>query len=263
VSQALLRRRAQLLDELHQIVTAMRNLSVAALQRLGKAAEVEREALRMLTQALADMDTVLPPVNGTEICLAIGSERGFCGGFNGRIAAFVQHYVSERPPLRLYAAGARLVPQLENRRLQLTALDGCAEMEDASGAVSGWLGALLPGATSWPPLTLIFHDDDEVKARMLLPLPALPEPQPGPAPLRYLEAAQLKAGFVSEWLRLSMLGILTTSLTHEHHWRLNQMQRADRYLEEAGIKLRGRMQRQRQSEITVELENLMNALEVG
>jgi len=39
------------------------------------------------------------------------------------------------------------------------------------------------------------------------------------------------------------------------------MQRADHYLEETGLKLRGKMQRQRQNEITVELENLMSALD--
>ena len=44
-------------------------------------------------------------------------------------------------------------------------------------------------------------------------------------------------------------------------WRLNQMQRADHYLEETALNLRGKMQRQRQNEITVELENLMSALD--
>ena len=263
MSQALLRRRALLLDELHQIVTAMRNMSVAALQRLGKAAEVEQEALRLLAQALADMDTVLPPVSGAGICLVIGSERGFCGGFNNRIAEFAKQYAGEHPGLRFFAAGSRLVPLLEHAWPQLNVLSGCADMEDASGAVADWLRELLPTDNSWPPLTLIFHDDDGVKAHALLPLPPLPKPGQGLTPLRYMEAAPLKAGFVSEWLRLSLLGTLTTSLTVEHHWRLNQMQRADRYLEEAGIKLRGRMQRQRQNEITVELENLMSALDVG
>ncbi|HEX4938443.1 MAG TPA: F0F1 ATP synthase subunit gamma [Candidatus Kapabacteria bacterium] len=263
MSQALLRRRALLLDELHQIVTAMRNMSVAALQRLGKAAEVEQEALRLLTQALADMNTVLPPVSGAGICLVIGSERGFCGGFNSRIAEFSKRHAAEHPGLHFYAAGSRLVPLLENEWPQLNVLNGCADMEDASSTVSGWLSAVLPSEHNWPPLTLIYHDDGGVKARSLLPLPPLPKPGHGPAPLRYLDAAPLMAGFVSEWLRLSLLNTLTTSLTTEHHWRLNQMQRADRYLEEAGIKLRGRMQRQRQNEITVELENLMSALDVG
>lgn len=262
MSQALLRRRAILLDELRQIVSAMRNMSVAALQRLGKAAEVELEAERLLTQALADLDTQLPPPIGAEVCLAIGSERGFCGGFNDRIAEFAKMYAAERPGMRCYVAGSRLAPLLENEWPQLTILTGCADMEDASAAVSDWLALLLSGIINWPPLTVIFHDEEGVKARSLFPLPPLPKSSTGMAPLRYLEPSQIKAGFISEWLRLALLGTLTRSLTAEHRWRLNQMQRADHYLEEAEAKLKGKMQRQRQNEITVELENLMSALEV-
>ena len=263
MSQALLRRRAILLDELRQIVSAMRNMSVAALQRLGKAAEVELEAERLLTQALADLDTQLPPPTGIEVCLVIGSERGFCGGFNDRIAEFAKIYAAERPNMRCYVAGSRLLPLLENEWPNFTILAGCADMEDASAAVADWLALLLPDNVNWPPLTVIFHDEEGVKARSLFPLPPLPKSSKGAAPLHYLELSHLKAGLMSEWLRLVLLSTLTRSLTVEHRWRLNQMQRADHYLEEAGIKLKGKMQRQRQNEITVELENLMSALEVG
>lgn len=261
MSQALLRRRAVLLNELRDIVSAMRNLSVMALQRLGKAAEVEQEAEHLLAQALADLNTELPLTSNVEVCLAIGSERGFCGGFNERIAEFVKNYAAEHADSRYYVAGSRLAPLLKNELPQLNVLTGCADMDDVANTVSDWLNEILPSENNWPALTLIAHDESDIRARSLLPLPPLPKPSKGAAPLHYMDAAQVNAGFISEWLRLSLMSTLTCSLTVEHRWRLNQMQRADHYLEETGLKLRGKMQRQRQNEITVELENLMSALD--
>ncbi|HET8707858.1 MAG TPA: F0F1 ATP synthase subunit gamma [Pseudomonadales bacterium] len=263
MSRAVLKRRSVLLAELSQIVNAMRNLSIAALQKLGKAAEVEREAEQWVLQALADLDAKLPHPGGKEICLIIGSERGFCGGFNNRLAEFTRHYLTQHEVAHCFAAGARLTPLLQGCHADLTELAGCADMEDAVHAVAEWLPILLPDVTQLTPITLIYQDDEGVVARALLPLPALPKPNPGATPLRYLPDAQLTAELISEWLRLALLSRLTRSLTLEHRWRLNQMQRAEHYLEEAGAKLKSVMQRQRQNEITVELENLMSALEVG
>jgi F-type H+-transporting ATPase subunit gamma len=269
MSQTQLRRRAMLLDELRQIMAAMRNMSVTALQRLGKAAEVELEAKNLVLQALADMGAVLPPLSGAEVCLAIGSERGFCGGFNNHIAEYVNSYRAQHPAARCYVAGSRLVSLLDVDTNTITPLNGCADMEEAADTVNDWLSVLLPDKSLTPdahtfaPITVIYQTEAGVSAHSLLPLPALPPVSSGIQPWRYIPDATLKAGLISEWLRLAVLGALTQSLTLEHRWRLNQMQQADRYLEETGDTLRSTMQRQRQNQITVELENLMSALEVG
>ncbi len=260
MSQTQLRRRAVLLDELRQIMAAMRNMSVTALQRLGKSAEVEQEAKWLVLQALADIDTVLPSLSGAEVCLVIGSERGFCGGFNDHLAEYMKTYLEQHHSARCYVAGARLLPLLVTD--SITSVTGCADMEEAADAVADWLSALLPDAEALVPITVIYQDETGVSAHNLLPLPALPPASRGIQPWRYLSDPVLKAGLISEWLRLALLSALTQSLTLEHRWRLNQMQQADRYLEETGETLRSTMQRQRQNQITVELENLMSALEV-
>jgi F-type H+-transporting ATPase subunit gamma len=261
MSQTLLRRRAALLDELRQIMGAMRNMSITALQRLGKAAEVEQEAKLLVLQALADSGTALPPLTGGAVCLAIGSERGFCGGFNDHIADYLQAYRAQHPAMRYYAAGARLLPLLDANAV--TPLNGCADMENAADTVDEWLNTLMPTTIMLVPITVICQDDTGVTVHSVLPLPPLPPVSSGMPPWRYLPDAALTAGLISEWLRLALLSALTQSLTLEHRWRLDQMERADRYLEETGVTLRGSMQRQRQNAITVELENLMSALAVN
>lgn len=261
MSQALLRRRMALLDELRQIVNAMRNMSIAALQHLGKAAQVEKESEQLLLQALADTGIKLPEPTGTGICLVIGSEHGFCGGFNDRLADFMKNFLAENPSMTCYIAGSRLSPLLVSDIKHFVVLKGCADMMEAVDTVSGWMDELLIDREVFSPLTVIYQDEEGVKVRRLLPLPILPEASPGVPPLRYLPDRSLQAGLLSEWLRLALLSSLTRSLTIEHRWRISQMQRAEQYLDETGLQLRGTMQRQRQNEITIELENLMSALE--
>jgi F-type H+-transporting ATPase subunit gamma len=64
----------------------------------------------------------------------------------------------------------------------------------------------------------------------------------------------------SEMLRVMLLGGLLQSLQQENRWRLAQMRRAQDHLEEAAQTLGRKYFRQRQADITSELETLMSSL---
>lgn len=77
------RTRLTLLDELTQIVAAMKNLAYAELQRLAHLLEAQQaaeQAMQSAVQNLWPSSNTSNPNAG--IWLATGSERGFCGGFN-------------------------------------------------------------------------------------------------------------------------------------------------------------------------------------
>ena len=85
-----LRERARLLDELRQIVQAMKNMAFAEMQRLSRARAAQDEACRAVLQALVDMSGPIDGQSGdapSKVCLVIGAERGFCGAFNAHLAA--------------------------------------------------------------------------------------------------------------------------------------------------------------------------------
>lgn len=267
MSGVALRERLALLDELRQIVTAMRNLAYAELQRLNRiqaaGAKAEQAAVRALADTVCDASVVSPRHTST-VWLVIGAERGFCGGFNEQLAEALPDLMQRHPEARWMIAGARLRQRLESVIPGAVWLDGCTGMEDAPACVDAWLSRLtMPGpsgTTPAPLLWLLHHAEHGIVQRRLLPMPDLPPPSAGPRPLRYLPAARLLPKLLAETIRVALLGALHRSLQQENHWRLAQMQRAQDYLNEGGTRLRHRYFRQRQSEITSELQTLMSSV---
>lgn len=264
MSGARYRDHARLLDELQQIVGAMKNLAFAELQRVGRTLPAQEAAEQTVLQALADIvapDMAAAP--GRRIWLAIGADRGFCGGFNDHLAAAVLAEQVRTPTAVWLVAGERLRQRLEDRLPEAVWLPGCAASEEAGTCVDTWLDAVLPhlAAPAAPVFHVLHHGDAGPGARRLLPMPALPAPHPGSPPRRYVARAVLISGLVSEMLRVALLGALYQSLQQENRWRLAQMERAQDHLEESARQLDRDHFRERQAQITTELETLMSSLD--
>lgn len=251
MSQLQLRRRSALLDELRQIILAMRNLSLTELQRATRAVEGQDQAVAALLQALADVGWNAPAAE-KQVLLVIGSERGFCGGFNDRLAEAAYDWRALHPQARGFLAGDRLRSRLVWP--EAVPLAGCAELSALDDTIADWLRDLPADHR----LTVLHHTEQGPAAIALLP-PALPRAAPHP-PLSNLAAAELHRQLQPAWLRLALTHRLTHSLQQEYRWRLNQMQRARDHLDDAEKSLRSTLQRQRQAEVTTELETLMSGL---
>ncbi len=259
-----LRERARLLDELRQIVQAMKNMAFAEMQRLSHARTSQGEACRAVLQALVDM---LAPIDGqsgdaprSKVCLVIGAERGFCGAFNAHLAAAAADLQRADPQLHLLIAGRRLA-EFFGASSSVEKLDGCAALEEADPALDGWMHGLLAAAAHDAELWLLHAGATTVAHVRIWPVP-LPEHDTsgGATPLHYLPRPQLLAALQRQALRLLLQRGLLESLEQENHWRLAQTQRAQDHLDELGNQLRLRYARLRQAEITNELETLMTAI---
>jgi F-type H+-transporting ATPase subunit gamma len=270
MSGAALRERLRLLDELRQIVTAMRNLAYAELQRVNRAQAAQVKAEQVAVRALADTACAIeepPSPPPTEpVWLVVGAERGFCGGFNDQLADALAEPIQQHADAHWLVAGARLRQCVEDMLPEATWLAGCNGTDEAAACVDSWLSSLVALeqrlVSQVPELWVMHHAEHGIVQRKLLPLPDLPAPSPGPAPLRYLSRAQLLPKLLAEMARVGLLGALYQSLQQENHWRLAQMQRAQDYLDDAGTRLRHRYFRERQSDITSELETLMSSLDL-
>ncbi len=271
MSGVALRERLGLLDELRQIVTAMRNLAYAELQRLNRAQSAQAKAEHAILRALADTASATqagtaPSAPTHIVWLVIGAERGFCGGFNDRLADALPDLMRRHVGSTWMIAGTRLRQRVEPLLPDAAWLVGSNGTEDAVSCVDQWMSALVSLEQSHSPaapaLRLLHHAGHGIAETPLLPMPDLPPPTPGPRPMRHLAIAELMSKLLAEMVRVGLLGALQQSLQQENHWRLGQMQRAQDYLEEAGSRLRRRYFRQRQTEITSELETLMSSLDI-
>lgn len=257
MSGSALREHLRLLDELKQIVGAMKNLAYAELQRSGRALQAHAQAEAALLQAMADTGFATSGTGPARL-LVIGAERGFCGGFNDHLVDALDAELGRQPQVHCLLAGERLQQRLAERLPSALSLPGCAASEEARQCVDTWLAALSDQPAG--PLHVLMHDAAGPMLYELLPRPDFPPPSGGGAPQQYLDTPALHRQLTGEWLRIGLLGCLLRSLQQENRWRLAQMQRAQDHLDARSTALGRQYFRERQADITSELETLMSAL---
>lgn len=271
-----LRERAQLLDELHDIVQAMKNVAFAELQRVNRELPALAEARDAVTQALRRLpagDDALGPAgagggDARVACLVIGAERGFCGAFNARLAAALAQWRQATPGGGVVLVASRRLLDLIGPVPGTLALPGCAAVEDGADALEAWLDAvdpftsracselwLLHNAAAGPQLGRVWPSAGTTDDAG--PKTGAPTLDP---PLHHLPWPMLRDALRRQALRLQLQAALLESLAQENHWRLTQMQLAQDHLDELGRTLRRKRSALRQAEITNELETLVSAL---
>jgi F-type H+-transporting ATPase subunit gamma len=258
-----LRERAQLLDELCQIVQSMKNLAFAELQRVSRMKQAQTLAHEAVQHALQAMPLVEPGIDNRPEAkttwLVLGAERGFCGAFNAQLTAAVNALRKRATPVTLLVASHRLLTQLEDTQGGVTALPGCATSEEADLVLDAWLDTLSQAIRAGDQIWLMHVGGEGLVRQRLWPLAPIPQQPVSTAPTMYLPAQTLRETLTRQALRLAMQAALYASLEQENHWRLAQMQRARDHLDEMGEKLRRRYAGLRQTHITGELQTLMGA----
>ncbi|MEX8494211.1 F0F1 ATP synthase subunit gamma [Sphaerotilus sp.] len=274
MSGTALRERAALLDELHQIVLAMKNLALSELQRLGRQVEALRPALATVCTALQDVSdagvghAAVPSQDrpgGAVGWWVIGAERGFCGAHNSHLAQVVRDLRGADPRTCFWLASRRLQTLLEDLPGAVPVpLAACAAIEEVDDTLDDWWAMLDPVLAACRELWLLYPDESGLVRRRLWP----PEPpdrpaslRTAPAPVHYLSLQALTAALTRQLLQLRLRVALMAALTQENHARLAQMQRAQDHLDELGRSLRQRYAQQRQAQITDELETLMSSID--
>lgn len=260
-----LRERAQLLDELRQIVQSMKNLAFAELQRVSRMKQAQMQARDAVAQALQDVRSGAPVDTDSQArpatWLVIGAERGFCGAFNTPLARASMDLLSQNPDVQLLIASHRLLAQLEDGAPGVVALPGCAASDEAELVLDTWLEAVNSAIRKGYQVWLMHVGSEGPVQQALWPVESDQSSTPASraAPQMYLPVATLREALTHQALRLAIQGALYASLEQENHWRLAQMQRAQDHLDELGRTLRRRYASLRQANITNELETLASS----
>lgn len=187
MSGSALRERAALLDELHQIVLAMKNLAFAELQRIGRQVEALQPALATVQQALAEVEALAVASAGSAGSAGsghaaaapvgwwlIGAERGFCGAYNSHLAEAARALHAADPAAPLWLASRRLQGLLDDLPAGVAqGVPGCAAIEDVEDTLDAWLAALAQAAGRCGELWLLHADETGLVCQRLWP-------QPGP-----------------------------------------------------------------------------------
>ena len=258
------------LGEIGELLGAMRSLALAESRRIATFIDAQRETAAVVREAyghlLRDHGASLaePPTAGEAICV-IGSERGFCGDLNRRLADDALAHERD-PATRWLLVGSRLVEAWpEQAPAPVARLEGAGIADEVLGVQAALVAALTPLLTAsgapLPALTVHAAGADGITRTRLLPVSdeALP-PAPSAYPIDLqLAPRALHGALLDQYLDVSLAGVLLEALLHENEQRLAHMERARRNVDERLDALARRANRARQEEITEEIEVILLA----
>lgn len=256
-----LQARLATLGELGEILGSMKTLAAVEVRTLARLqahqsgmSEVIDAASRAFWQHYGG---TLVPDAGTPVTLAVGSERGFVGDFNRRVAAAVP---AEAPCL---VVGRRLPGRLPAGTSMVDVLDGPVVADEVEAVLTATLAALgrLIDAHGPPRITAVYQapDDPAIRRRRIFPPAPVPPSTPGVGnpPLLNLSRRDFLRELLDYHLVAALRDVLLSSLTAENEQRIRHLDAAVRRLDERRAALRRRGQALRQEEITEEIEVIL------
>jgi F-type H+-transporting ATPase subunit gamma len=264
------------MDELQDIVGAMRSLAGMRMQEAQNSLPGIRRYAESMATAIGAALTLMPeprPERGTErdhraiiLCMA---EHGFVGGFNERLIDAAQAQLGDRDVLLVLGSrGAALVFERGRKAVwtspMATRLTG---VTDIVNRLAGELyGRIARGAISRVEVMFGRYRQgtaSTIERRLLLPLDtaALAAGQPRQAPLHNLEPQVLLERLMAEYVFALLTEATVESMASENAARFAAMGAAHDNVSKKLSGLRQDARQARQSEITSELLDLMTGAE--
>lgn len=270
-----LARRVAALDDIAGIMTAMKSLALMEIHALGEFMASQRCLADGIAQAAADFlawhPELRPPAEaGAELCVVVGTQQGFCGDINEHLLEHLHGSCDQALACRWIVVGQRMASRLADDGRVALALPG-ATVADEVPAVLLNLTREIVRLLASPELAApglvkrglsALHHDAEGKLRLhrLLPLRELPAPRSMSFPPELnLSPTEFLAGLTRHYLYAALNDVLYSALLAENLQRQAHMERALRRLDERRTQLKRATNRQRQADITEEIEILLLA----
>jgi len=262
--QAQQRARLSLYRELSEIVGAMKNMAEVELHRIARteanqkqALSTAREAIALLLQAAPNAAAHIVPQR--RVLLVLGSERGFCGGFNEQL---VRALAKEQGAYdKLLIMGGRLVNKLGEGSGR-TCFPGPTTVDELLPRMQQLMDHLSQLRDLFS-LNVLSHAEQTVEKNQLLPSQDIPDV----AGVVHVDVS-CKAKLLFEELQWQCLyqnlfRAMLISLQWENRMRLQQMEGAREHLETLITHLHLRLNTLRQQEIVEEIEMILVGQDAG
>lgn len=264
-----LQTRMRSLRDIGAILNAMKNLSLVEITKISRFYVVQQELWQTIESALADFQRfygvpAAPPPDSGSLYVLIGSERGFCGGFNESVQRELDATPSKGTPPRLIIVGRKLAVKFADDNRVIASLDGPGAAEEIPVVISQLAKELAQSRHSrW---TIIHNSYKHGEACVERTSPfefaqqevTIPFHSP---PLINLPPSQLRPQLFEQYLFALFYGVFYASFIAENHERLRHMDGALNRIGEEEQRLGLLANALRQESITEELEIIMLSTE--
>lgn len=246
--------RQKLFTELTDIVTAMGNLAQVELHRIASVLPGQRQSLAACCRAFQQLQYFYPHAPGIKpqpaMLILLGSERGFCAGFNHQLASHYKECQARFPVT--WVVGSQLGKLLAAKRV----FAGAGTTDDLVNVVQTLMDALsaLPVST---PVWLHCHDMGGPRLMRLRPFAVSTEP-PDIHSLHIQEPSRkINQALQWQYLQHALFLYALVSLQAENRQRSQQMEQAKHHLKDFNGELKLQLNRLRQQKIIEDIEVLL------
>ena len=288
-----LQAKIETVEDLQAIVKTMKALASVSIQQYRKAVESLQDygrTVEMGLQIILQQQRFSEPAEaewfpsstgaGGVGAIVWGSDRGLCGQFDERIAAYVAERLKllqvEPKNVLIAAIGVRLVTPMEQRGYTVgstfavpnSVTEIMPAVQDLLFAIEDWRSQQqidrlllfynhpLTGASYQSSSLQLFPVDLSWLDRL-----QKKEWHSQVLPMFTMDRRQLFSELIREYFFVSLYRAFAASLASENASRLSAMQSAETNIEERLLDLKGRYHRQRQSSITAELLDIMGGFQ--
>jgi F-type H+-transporting ATPase subunit gamma len=265
------------LGEISEIMGAMNNLAMMEVHKLTRLLSAQQRVVTSMETAAKDFLAFYPEAlprdrGGTPLYLVIGSERGFCGDYNGRLLGeFERHLrtVSDKEPV-VVAVGRKLSGRMAGDPRLVAAIDGPTVAEEIQRVLIALMQRIQEFRRGRQDnrtlvITAVYRTagTDGVTIQPLRPFENVPrvETSGAMAPLLTLPPRVFVAELVDLYLFAILHEIFYSALMAESRERLAHLEGALQRLEKETSELRLKRNILRQEEITEEIELIMLSAE--
>jgi len=268
-------RQVRSLNDIREIMNAMKNLSLMESHRLSRFIETQRRVVTITESAADDFITFWPQGLPKEdeyydLYLLVGAERGFCGDFNESLVRALDRELRSVQDGTVIVIGGKLAAKVAGDRRIGASLDGASvveEVEQVLVKLTDTLSTMKATRAGVRPLrlTMLHHasEAEGVTLSVLRPFKKAPADKTrfSYPPMLNLDPHSFLRGLVEIYLLAALQELLYGSLLAENQRRMQHMDSAVRRLERTSEELVLRRNVLRQEEITEEIEIIM--LSVG
>ena len=267
-----LERRLHGLGEIRDIMNAMKNLSLMETLKLARFLADQQRVVAGMEAAAADLLFFYPDIlpdaaEAHDVCLLLGSERGFCGDFNEALLRALNDHRGCPPEAALVLVGSRLAGKVADDPRVSVRLDGPSVVEEVEAVLMRVMDALKSLRDPLRPLRLsVFHwqsGAEGVGLSVLRPFRPFKPAQirHSHPPLLNMEPAAFLGELAAQYLFAALHELFYSSLMAENQRRMQHMDQAVRRIEQDSAELQLKRNMLRQEEIIEEIEVIMLSVE--
>jgi F-type H+-transporting ATPase subunit gamma len=269
-----LKRHRESLADIREIMNSMKSLAYMETRKLGQRVEAQRRIVEAIEQAATDLLSFHPAIvprtpSAVHVRIVIGTERGFCGDFNEKLARYERTGTPSATASITLAVGSKLHARLEGTNADspppwVVFIDGASVVEEVDPVLERIVAELesLRGEHGVLDVSAIYHRNEaDVSSRRLLPpFEARETAPPGTrahAPCLNLRPDELMVDLTEHYVLASLHEILYASLLYENQHRTAHLGLAVKHLDRKLAELVHKANALRQEEITEEIEVIL------